>query len=203
MADNNKTTRRFQPNMLAVAVSTVLLGALLPAAAQQQNNDENAKKEAATLEVIQVTARRTAENLQSVPVAVTSIGAEDLKQRGIENITSIQQYSPNTTMQVSRGTNSTLTAYIRGIGQQDPLWGFEPGVGIYIDDVYMARPQGAALDIYDVERIEVLRGPQGTLYGRNTIGGAVKYVTKALSGDNCWQLWPKRPETVWSNRFNR
>jgi len=184
MADNNKTTRRFQPNMLAVAVSTVLLGALLPAAAQQQNNDENAKKEAATLEVIQVTARRTAENLQSVPVAVTSIGAEDLKQRGIENITSIQQYSPNTTMQVSRGTNSTLTAYIRGIGQQDPLWGFEPGVGIYIDDVYMARPQGAALDIYDVERIEVLRGPQGTLYGRNTIGGAVKYVTKALSGDN-------------------
>ena len=84
---------------------------------------------------------------------------------------------------MSRGTNSTLTAYIRGIGQQDPLWGFEPGVGIYLDDVYMARPQGAAMDIYDVERIEVLRGPQGTLYGRNTLRGAVKYVTKALTGD--------------------
>ncbi|MFN6972678.1 MAG: TonB-dependent receptor, partial [Rheinheimera sp.] len=179
MAHNNN--KALQPTLLAVAVSTVLFGAGLPAAAQQAAAAEN--KETAALEVIQVTARRTAENLQTVPVAVTSIGAEDLKQKGIENITSVQQYSPNTTLQVSRGTNSTLTAYIRGIGQQDPLWGFEPGVGIYIDDVYMARPQGAALDIYDVERIEVLRGPQGTLYGRNTIGGAVKYVTKPMSGD--------------------
>lgn len=181
MAYNNN--KALQPTLLAVAVSTVLFGAVLPATAQQQSAAEK-DKDTAALEVIQVTARRTAENLQTVPVAVTSIGAEDLKQKGIENITSVQQYSPNTTLQVSRGTNSTLTAYIRGIGQQDPLWGFEPGVGIYIDDVYMARPQGAALDIYDVERIEVLRGPQGTLYGRNTIGGAVKYVTKALSGDN-------------------
>ncbi|MFX6023595.1 TonB-dependent receptor plug domain-containing protein, partial [Acinetobacter baumannii] len=65
-------------------------------------------------------------------------------------------------------------------GQQDPLAGFESGVGIYLDDVYLARPQGAVADIYDVERIEVLRGPQGTLYGRNTIGGAVKYVTRKL-----------------------
>lgn len=180
MAHNNN--KALQPTLLSVAISCVLFGTTLPAAAQQQAAAKD--KESAALEVIQVTARRTAENLQTVPVAVTSIGAEDLKQKGIENITSVQQYSPNTTLQVSRGTNSTLTAYIRGIGQQDPLWGFEPGVGIYIDDVYMARPQGAALDIYDVERIEVLRGPQGTLYGRNTIGGAVKYVTKALSGDN-------------------
>ena len=66
-------------------------------------------------------------------------------------------------MQTSRGTNSTLTAFIRGLGQQDPLWGYEPGVGIYVDDVYIARPQGAVLDLLDVQRIEVLRGPQGTL----------------------------------------
>lgn len=100
MAHNNKITRLFQPNMLALAVSSVLLGAVLPATAQQ-TSDSAENKEQAALEVIQVTARRTAENLQSVPVAVTSIGAEDLKQRGIENITTVQQYSPNTTMQVS------------------------------------------------------------------------------------------------------
>ncbi|HBQ54655.1 MAG TPA: TonB-dependent receptor, partial [Erythrobacter sp.] len=80
-------------------------------------------------------------------------------------------------------TNSTLSAFIRGIGQQDPVSGFEQGVGIYLDDVYLNRPQAAVLDIYDVERIEVLRGPQGTLYGRNTIGGAVKYVTRRLPQD--------------------
>ena len=87
------------------------------------------------------------------------------------------------TLEVSRGTNSTLTPFIRGIGQQDPVAGFEQGVGVYLDDVYLNRPQAAVLDIYDVERIEVLRGPQGTLYGRNTIGGAIKYVTKRIPTD--------------------
>ena len=89
--------------------------------------------------------------------------------------------TPNVNLETSRGTNTTLTAFIRGVGQQDPVAGFEQGVGIYLDDVYLNRPQGALLDIYDVERIEVLRGPQGTLYGRNTIGGAVKYVTRRLA----------------------
>ena len=83
-------------------------------------------------------------------------------------------------MQIARGSNSTLITFIRGVGQQDPLWGFEPGVGLYVDDVYIARPQGAVLDIFDIERIEVLRGPQGTLYGRNTVGGAIKYVTARM-----------------------
>ena len=84
------------------------------------------------------------------------------------------------TLKASRGTNSTITAFIRGVGQQDPVAGFEQGVGLYLDDVYLNRPQASLLDIYDVERIEVLRGPQGTLYGRNTIGGAIKYVTKQM-----------------------
>ncbi|MEX0298632.1 MAG: TonB-dependent receptor, partial [Kordiimonas sp.] len=82
-----------------------------------------------------------------------------------------------------RATNSTLTAFIRGVGQQDPLAGFEQGVALYMDDVYLARPQGTLLDIYDVERIEILRGPQGTLYGRNAVGGAIKYVTKRLADE--------------------
>ena len=130
--------------------------------------------------VIVVTARRREENLQDVPIAITAYSGEALQQAGAIDITDIAQTTPNTTLKSSRGTNSTLSAFIRGVGQQDPVSGFEQGVGIYLDDVYLNRPQAAVLDIYDVERIEVLRGPQGTLYGRNTIGGAVKYVTRQL-----------------------
>ena len=151
--------------------------------------EQAADAEEAGLERIEVTARKSVESLQEVPVSVTSIGAAELGENGIAVVTEIQRFSPNTTLQASRGTNSTLTAFIRGVGQQDPLWGYEPGVGIYIDDVYMARPQGAVIDLLDVERIEVLRGPQGTLYGKNTIGGAVKYVTKPMSAQ--WSLTSK------------
>ncbi len=130
-----------------------------------------------------VTARRREENLLDVPIAVSAFSGEALEMRGAIDLTDIGNITPNTTLETSRGSNSTLSAFIRGIGQQDPVSGFEPGVGIYLDDVYLNRPQAAVLDIYEVERIEVLRGPQGTLYGRNTIGGAVKYVTKRLPQD--------------------
>ncbi len=171
---------QFNRTACAIAVSSVLL---VSTQSYAQEADEQSG-----LERIEITARKTVESLQEVPVAVTSIGAAELSEKGISVLTEVQQFSPNTTLQTSRGTNSTLTAFIRGVGQQDPLWGYEPGVGIYIDDVYMARPQGAVLDLLDVERIEVLRGPQGTLYGKNTIGGAVKYVTKAMTGDANFNL---------------
>lgn len=129
---------------------------------------------------IVVTARRRSETLLNVPIAVTAFTADKLDKMGAVDLTDIQNTTPNTTIKDARGTNSTLAAFIRGVGQQDPVPGFEAGVGIYLDDVYLNRPQAAVLDIYDVERIEVLRGPQGTLYGRNTIGGAVKYVTRRL-----------------------
>ncbi|MEA3010461.1 MAG: iron complex outerrane recepter protein [Sphingomonadales bacterium] len=128
-----------------------------------------------------VTARRREENLQDVPIAVTAYSGEALERTGATDITDLSDTTPNVTIETSRGTNTTLTAFIRGVGQQDPVAGFEAGVGLYLDDVYLNRPQAAVLDIYDVERIEVLRGPQGTLYGRNTIGGAIKYVTRPLS----------------------
>ncbi|MFC4726390.1 TonB-dependent receptor [Glycocaulis abyssi] len=134
-------------------------------------------------EIITVTARRREESLQDVPVSVTAYSGAQLEQIGAQDITVIAQTTPNVTLEVSRGTNTTLTAFIRGIGQQDPVAGFEAGVGLYVDDVYLNRPQAAVLDIFDVERIEVLRGPQGTLYGRNTVGGAVKYVTRRLSDE--------------------
>lgn len=145
--------------------------------------DAPAATNAAGLEEVTVTARRREESLQDVPIAVSAFSAERIAATGAPDITWLQQSTPNLTLQVARGTNSTLISFIRGIGQQDPLWGFEPGVGLYVDDVYVARPQGAVLDIYDIQRLEVLRGPQGTLYGRNTIGGAIKYVTRPLGDE--------------------
>nr|WP_241971758.1 TonB-dependent receptor [Aliidiomarina sanyensis] len=154
----------------------------------EEADTTEATEEVRRLERITVTARRTVENLQDVPVAVTSISEAEILERGLDTIIEVAQFSPNTTLQQSRGTNSTITAFIRGVGQEDPLWGYEPGVGIYIDDVYIARPQGAVLDILDVERVEILRGPQGTLYGKNTIGGAVKYVTRRMTGDSEFEV---------------
>ena len=162
---------------LALMSSVFVAAPLFAAPAFAQTTAE----QAANVDDIIVTARRREETLKDVPVAVTAVTSERLEQTGAADITTLQQQTPNATVQIARGTNSTLTSFIRGVGQQDPLWGFEPGVGLYIDDVYVARPQGAVLDVFDIARLEVLRGPQGTLYGRNTIGGAIKYVTKRLS----------------------
>lgn len=148
----------------------------------QPEDQEAATAEEATGQIV-VTARRRDEALQDVPIAVTAYSGDQLERQGTLDITELGDTTPNLTLKPSRGTNSTLTAFIRGVGQQDPVAGFEQGVGIYIDDVYLNRPQATVLDIYDVDRIEILRGPQGTLYGRNTVGGAVKYVTRRLSSD--------------------
>jgi iron complex outermembrane receptor protein len=140
------------------------------------------------IDEVVVTAARREQNLQDVPIAVSAITGDDLALRGAQDITDLAETIPSLTLEPSRATSTTLTAFIRGVGQQDPLAGFEPGVALYLDDVYLARPQGALLDIYDVERIEVLRGPQGTLYGRNAVGGAIKYVTRRLSDDPSLRL---------------
>jgi len=163
----------------AIALASAAWGGCLAIPAIAQDSAPTVEEEGAII----VTARRREETLVSVPIAVSAFSGEALERGGAIDITDLANVTPNTTLEASRGTNSTLTAFIRGVGQQDPVSGFEQGVGIYLDDVYLNRPQGAILDIYDVERIEVLRGPQGTLYGRNTIGGAVKYVTKMLPQD--------------------
>ena len=172
----------FQRAVRYAAMASVAISGLTVSPLYAQVSDTSAE-EAGDPNVIIVSARRRDENLLDVPIAITAYSAAALEQQGAIDITDLSDTTPNVTLENSRGTNSTLTAFIRGVGQQDPVAGFEAGVGIYLDDVYLNRPQGAVLDIYDVERIEVLRGPQGTLYGRNTIGGAVKYVTKRLSQD--------------------
>jgi iron complex outermembrane receptor protein len=169
MTNRARSTRNL---LLAAAVAAALPA---PALAQDQP---------AALGEIIVTARKREESLTDVPISVSAVSGAALAEAGVPDLVAVAQSMPNVTLEMSRATNSTLTAFIRGVGQQDPVAGFEGGVGIYLDDVYLARPQGTVFDIYDVERIEVLRGPQGTLYGRNTIGGAVKYVTRRLPDES-------------------
>lgn len=138
-----------------------------PAAASPDQNLQIA-------EVI-VTARRRAESLQNVPVSVSALDANRIVELQAENITGLQNAVPN--LYMDRGDGANTVIYVRGIGQNDSLAFADAGVGVYVDDVFIARSQAAFLDLFDVERVEVLRGPQGTLYGRNTIGGAVKFVS--------------------------
>ncbi|MEL6955162.1 MAG: TonB-dependent receptor [Pseudomonadota bacterium] len=163
-------------------VSAFALTAGYGAQAQEGAEDATAETQRRFGPVV-VTAQRREESLIDVPISVSAFDGDLLAELGVDDLTEVAKVSPNVTLEVSRGTNTTLTAFIRGVGQQDPVAGFEAGVGIYIDDVYLNRPQSAVLDVFDVERIEVLRGPQGTLYGRNTIGGAVKYVTRRLGDE--------------------
>jgi len=159
----------------AVALPLVLMAA--PVAAQEAAPVE----ETATLDEVVVTARRREERLQDVPVAVTALSAQALENLQAADIGDLEGSVPNLTLH--EGDASNAVVYVRGVGQVDSLAFADPGVGIYVDDVYLGRAQGAFLSVYDVDRIEVLRGPQGTLYGRNTIGGAVKFVSTPLSAE--------------------
>ena len=175
--------KRKQLSLAIQGVLAVSLLASVPVMAQEAPATDAAGQKTTTLEGIKVTARKREETLQEVPVAVTAFTADTLDKLNVRDLSDLDAQVPNLTIYAARGSNSTLTAYIRGVGQSDPLWGVDPGVGLYMDDVYIARPQGALLDVFDVERVEVLRGPQGTLYGKNTIGGAIKYISKGLRSD--------------------
>lgn len=181
----SKMRKKYLP--IKTKVSTLVASIAIATSAMAQDssleNSAGVEESKNTLEKIIVTSRRISENLQDIPVSVSSFSADNMEARGVQNITDLQMFVPNATLQVGRASNSTLQAYIRGIGIQDPLWGYEPGVSIYIDEVFMARPQGAVLDTLDLERIEVLRGPQGTIFGKNTIGGALSFVTKRLDNE--------------------
>lgn len=133
------------------------------------------------LEEIVVTARRQEENLQDVPIAVTVLSGDELLAQGGMKIDSIGQMAPNVHFEAAGGTSGVKSPviFIRGMGQADFIPVEDPAVGIYIDGVYMGRNIGSVFDLVDIDRVEVLRGPQGTLFGRNTIGGAINIVSKA------------------------
>ena len=127
------------------------------------------------IEEVVVTARKREESIMDTPLSVSALSTSDLARFQVDDLGDIQNIVPNLSLNMGDAANAVI--YIRGVGQRDSLSFADPGVGVYLDDVYMGRAQGSFLDVIDVERIEVLRGPQGTLYGRNTIGGAIKYVS--------------------------
>ena len=141
------------------------------------------------VEEIVVSARRRAELLEETPVSVTALGENQIRESTITRINQITQLVPNLQFDTAAGTSTTARVFVRGVGINDTIMTNQPGVGIYIDGVYMARAAGSVLDVVDFAQIEVLRGPQGTLFGKNTAGGAINITTvkpsEELSG---WAL---------------
>lgn len=133
------------------------------------------------VEEIVVTAQKRAQSVQEVPIAITALTADGIKNQGVASVADLSKIAPNVQLDQSApifSSSQILTGFIRGIGQNDVSSSLEPGVGVYIDGAILARSIGANVDLLDIERIEVLKGPQGTLFGRNTIGGAISIVTR-------------------------
>jgi iron complex outermembrane receptor protein len=150
--------------LLAASVMAVFI---TPVKAQQTD----------TLEEIIVTAQKREENLQTAPVSVTAINTEMLVARGVTDVSRLDVIAPNVDITPSLVSNAIVDVYIRGLGNDDYTYSFDSPVTLYVDGIPLGSQAGAVFDIVDLERVEVLRGPQGTLYGRNTIGGAVNFIT--------------------------
>ena len=136
------------------------------------------------LSVITVTAERRGEDLQKVPVAVSAVQAEELDLRGLTEVKDLSAIAPNVSVLPGTTSNTAVLVSIRGIpGQADESQGFDSPIGLYLDGVFLARSSAASFEVADIERVEVLRGPQGTLFGRNTTGGAINFITKEPPAD--------------------
>ena len=137
----------------------------------------------ATLEEVVITAQKRQEKLHDVPISITAISAAQLETRGIDGVSGLNSLAPNLTFRNNASSNSVATIAIRGsVASQPAIW-MDPPIGTYVDGVYIGKAQGGIFDVIDLERVEVLRGPQGTLFGRNTQGGAVNFVTRKPSGE--------------------
>ena len=151
-----------------------------PPAPEATGAADDEGQDSATTDVV-VTARRTEENVQRVPSAISAFNERALDRIQATDTTGLQGAVPNLNIVQGRGSSNATNIFIRGMGQPDALQTFDPAVGVYVDDVYLSRIRGNQLDLLDLERIEVLRGPQGTLYGKNTIAGAIKFVSRKPS----------------------
>ncbi len=167
-------------------VWAAVVAALAMSQAQAQNAPPTAENAASDqLQEVVVTAQFRSQNLQQTPIAITAVNAAMLEQRNQTDISQVAGQAPNVTLEPNGAAfGSSMVAFIRGIGQTDFNLALEPGVGIYVDDVYYATLTGSVLDLLDLDRIEILRGPQGTLAGKNSIGGAIKLFSQRPTGDN-------------------
>ncbi|KRG39607.1 TonB-dependent receptor [Stenotrophomonas pictorum JCM 9942] len=162
---------------LSMAIGGILLAPAAFVQAQEQKAVP-AGTQATQLDEVTVTARRRSESIQDVPVAVSAFGEEQIKDLQASTVEGLQGAVPNMNIAQGRGSANSVNVFIRGIGQPDALQTFDPGVGMYVDDVYYSRINGALFSLFDIQQLEVLRGPQGTLYGKNSTGGAIKLTTK-------------------------
>jgi iron complex outermembrane receptor protein len=163
----------------AVPLSAAACLAASPASAQQASAQETAGPD--QIQEIVVTAQKRSENLEDVPIAITAFTAEALREKNIVDVQGLGRLTPNVNLDTASpfgGSNQVLSASIRGIGQDDFGINLDPGVGVYVDGIYFARTTGANVNLLDVDQVEILKGPQGTLFGRNTIGGAIDIVTR-------------------------
>ena len=169
---------------LLCAAATAATGSAIPVALAQEAGSP-AEQPTTGLEEVVVSAQRKTENLQTTPIAITAITAQALESRNLDNITDVGAFVPNAVIQpLGAGWGSTMAAFIRGVGLGDNVLSFEPGVPIYVDDVYMGRPQGSIFDLLDLDRVEVLRGPQGTLFGKNAEAGTIRLISVKPQGSN-------------------
>jgi iron complex outermembrane recepter protein len=171
--------------LISSTILTLTAPLLLNATAALAQQQQAQATSTGALEEIIVTARYHEEKLQQTPIAITAIPGQDLTQRAFTSSFELGYTVPNATLRPAQAAfGNTMTAYIRGIGQYDFDFAFEPGVGIYVDDIYHPFTLGSEIDLLDLDRVEVLRGPQGTLFGRGAIGGVIRYVSKKPVGDN-------------------
>ncbi len=165
----------------AAALSVMLAVPTISFAADEKVAVEKVSSD--SLEEVVVTAQFRQEKLQDTPIAISVINAEELQQRSFTQAYEIGYTVPNVSLRPAQAAfGNTMTAYIRGVGQNDFDQAFEPGVGIYVDDVYQPFTLGSQIDLLDMDRVEVLRGPQGTLFGRGSIGGVIRYISKRPTG---------------------
>lgn len=156
----------------------LLVAGLAPTTAWAQQD-----RRATVIEETIVTARRVEESLQDTPVSVSAFSSSDLEQMGASEAKDIASFTPNMSIRNQSSSQDNYNISIRGVSEGETSLAIDPTVGVYLDGIYIARTTGLAFDIVDMQRIEVLRGPQGTLFGRNTIGGAINVVTEKPSGE--------------------